>query len=213
MKEVHANQQLQIKIIESQFYHNIKLLIPQLTFEMSTLFNSLNEDSTIYKTVSLGGSDKDYDFIMRSLNNKGFANIPKVLHMFRIIPADQTDVKYLYNNNLYLHGVKADKVMNILKQGYPKFDKKLSYSEKCSCYSSGLLDLELEKGTSYCKVGDEVKELSFVFVASDVHIKSSIVPSEVPSEDLDSRRCRFHPNFCSNFIFDMVPAYLIIFSL
>ena len=53
MKEVHANQQLQIKIIESQFYHNIKLLIPQLTFEMSNLFNSLNEDFISYKTEAL----------------------------------------------------------------------------------------------------------------------------------------------------------------
>ena len=53
MKEVHANQQLQIKIIESQFYHNIKLLIPQLTFEMSNLFNSLNEDFISYKTKAL----------------------------------------------------------------------------------------------------------------------------------------------------------------
>ena len=53
MKEVHANQQLQIKIIESQFYHNIKLLILQLTFEMSDLFNSLNEDFISYKTEAL----------------------------------------------------------------------------------------------------------------------------------------------------------------
>ena len=57
---------------------------------------------------------------MRSLNNKGCAKTPKVLHIFRIISTDQTDVKYFYNNNLYLQGVTADKVMNILKQGYPK---------------------------------------------------------------------------------------------
>ena len=162
---------------------------------------------------------------MRSLNDKGCANVPKVLHMFRIISADQTDVENFYNNYLYLQGTTADKVMNILKQGYPKSNQSLfsqhnkycfmkKSSKKCSCYSSGWLDLELKKGLSYCKVGDEVTELSFVFVASDVHLKNSIVPSEVPLENLDSRRCRFDPDFCSpKSITFMVPAYLIVFSL
>ena len=147
--------------------------------------------------------------------------------MFRIIPADQTDVENLYNNYLYLHGVTADKVMNILKQGYPKdpesllsqhekfcFTKKKFLSKTCSCFSSGLLDFELKKGTSYCRVGNEVKELSFVFVTSDIHLKNSVVPSEVSLENLDSRRCRFDPDFCSpKSITLMVPAYLIVFSL
>ena len=84
----------------------------------------------------------------------------------------------------------------------------------CSCYSSGWLDLELKKGLSCCKVGSEVRNLSFVFVASDFNLKYSIVPSEVSLEKLDSRRCRFDPDFCSPEFFNfMVPAYLIVFSL
>ena len=178
----------------------------------------------IYKTESFESSNKDYDYMIRSLNDKWCAKIPKVLHMFRIIPADQTDVNNFYNSYLYLKGTTADKVMNILKQGYPKetlldqcqkhfINKNVHISEKCSCYCSGWLDLELKKGRSYCKVGDEVKELSFVFVTSDFLFKSSIVPSKVPLEDLDSRKCCFDPDFCSCFIYDMVPAYLIVFSL
>ena len=90
----------------------------------------------------------------------------------------------------------------------------MHYSKICSCYSSGLLDLELKKGTSYCRVGDEVKELSFVFVTSDVYLKDRVVPSEVALEDLDSRRCRFDPDFSSpSLVYSMVPAYLIVFSL
>ena len=116
-KEIEANQKPQIKLLESQFYHSIKLLIPQLTFEVSSLFNSLKEDSVNYKTVSLESSDKDYNFVMRSLNDKGFVKFPKVLHMFRIVPADQSNVKVLYSKYLYLQGTTADKVMNILKQG------------------------------------------------------------------------------------------------
>ena len=226
-KEIEANQQAETKHIESQFYHHIKFLIPQLTFEVSNLINSLNEDSMDYKTLSLEDSDTDYEFIMHSLNDKGCAKIPKVLHMFRIIPADQTYDKYLYNNYLNFQGITADQVMKIFKQGYPKnyqslleqheiycFDKKLFSSKKCSCYSSARFDLELKKGTSYCRVGDEVKQLSFVFVTSDVHLKNLVVPSEVPLEDSDSRRCRFDPEFCSpSFILNMVPAYLIVFSL
>ena len=73
----------------------------------------------IYKTESFESSDKDYDYMIRSLNDKGCAKIPKVLHMFRIIPADQTDVENSYNNYLYLHGVTANKVMNILKKTIP----------------------------------------------------------------------------------------------
>ena len=225
-KEIEANQQPEIKLIESQFYHNIKLQIPQLTFELSDLLNSLNERSIINKTVLLESSDKNYEFIMRSLNNKGCEKIPKVLHMFRIIPADQTHVKYLYNNYLFLQGVTADKIMNILKHGYPinypsLFEqhikhcfKKNVFSSNCSCCSSAWLNLELKKGTSYCRVGDEVKELSFVFVTSDVYLKDRVVPSEVALEDLDSRRCRFDPDFSSpSLVYSMVPAYLIVFSL
>ena len=72
---------------------------------------------------------------MRSLNNKGCAKIPKVLPMFRIIPADQTDVKNFYNNNLQLQGITADKVMNVLKQGYPKDEKALL--KQCQKYCFG----------------------------------------------------------------------------
>ena len=95
---------------------------------------------------------------MRSLNDKGCAKIPKVLHMFKIIPADQTDIEILYNNYLYFHGVTADKLNNILKEKYPKnhhtllgqhkkycFNKKMFSPKTCSCYSSGWLDLELKK--------------------------------------------------------------------
>ena len=126
---------------------------------MSSLFNSLKDNSIIYITVSLGSSDKDYEFIMRSLNNKGCAIIPKVPHMFKIIPADQTDVKYLYNNYLFLQGVTADNIINILEEGYPIkyhlllgqhttycFNKNMFSPKTCSCYSSGWLDLELKKG-------------------------------------------------------------------
>ena len=118
-KEIEANQQAHIDLLESKIYHNIKFLIPQLTFEVSSLFNSLKDNSIIYKTVSLERSDKDYKFIMRSLDNKGFAKIPKVLHMFKIIPADQTEVENFYNNYFYLYSCTADKLIEILKQGYP----------------------------------------------------------------------------------------------
>ena len=194
---------------------------------MSSLFNSLKDNSIIYKTISLESLDRDYEFIMRSLNDKGCAKIPKVLHMFKIIPADQTDVENFYNNYLYFHGCTADKLIDILKQGYPKnyqlllgrhktycFNKKMFSLKTCFCYASGWLDLELKKGLSYCKVGNEVRKLSFVFVASDISLKNLIVSSKVPLEKLDSRRCRFDPDFClPEFIYFMVPAYLIVFSL
>ena len=254
-KEIEANQQQQIKFEVFQFYQNLELLLPQLTFKVNSLFKTLNDGSFIYKTISLHSSNKDYKFIKRSLNYKGCASVPNVLHMFKIVPADQTDVEKFYNNYFYLQGVTADKVINILKQGYPenkktlldqcekycfdtanrvmnilkqgspngeetllkqceRFGKKLHSFKKCSCYSSGWLDFELKKGTSYCKVGDDVKELSFVFVTNRVNLKNIVVPSKIPTENLDSRQCRFDPDFCSpvNNLFK-VPAYLIVFSL
>ena len=58
-KEMEANKQAQIEFIESQFDYTRKLLLPQLTFEVSCLFKTLNDDSFLYKTVSLNSSNKD----------------------------------------------------------------------------------------------------------------------------------------------------------
>ena len=69
-KETGANQRAQIELIESQFYHSFKFLIPQLTFEVSSLFNPLKDDFIIFKTVSLESSDKDYEFIRLFLQIK-----------------------------------------------------------------------------------------------------------------------------------------------
>ena len=84
----------------------------------------------------------------------------------------------------------------------------------CSCKVSTLFDEELPKGVSYCKIEDEVKKLSFVFVASTGDQSSN---DKLNSE---SRGCSIYFDSFRNpksksfdTILNLVPAYLIVFSI
>ena len=138
----------------------------------------------------------------------------------------QMKQKKLQNNQLYLQGVTSNKVINVLTSGYPKdsesfskyckeecFCEYLSGFCNCSCEVSSVLNDELPKGVSYCKVEDEVRKLSFVFVAG--HADTIDDRLSIP----DSRGCSiYHGSFRSvyssyNNIQGMVPAYLIVFNI
>ena len=54
---------------------------------------------------------------------------PNLRYIFKIISDDKTENIENQNSPLYFQGIKAHKVINVLKSGYPKDEN--SFSENC----------------------------------------------------------------------------------
>ena len=175
--EIETNQRAQVESIKSKFDDKIALITQQLSFKVSSLFKTTFDSSIMHKTEELKPTNEDYQFIFNLVSDETSEKNKKVLHIFRINPVDQNEERKIHNACLYLHGVKSDKVVNILQSGYPKswesYDKKcekeciredIFLKKKCSCLTSNELTKELFKGTSFCTLEGDVRKLSFVFV-------------------------------------------------
>ena len=232
-KEISVNQQAQIEFIKSKFDYKAKSIMQNLSFNMNSLSETSTNDSIKYKTQLLETQNEDYQFILRSIIDENSNHNPTVRYIFRINHVDLNEVEKLKNSFLYLQGVKANKVMNVLKFGYPKdyeslrkqckeecFGEYVLRNGNCSCKVSTLLDEELPKGVSYCKVQDKVKKLLFVLVASEGLAAATDHFSISSDNNLDSRGCapaygsfRNHNNNFHLPTEGMVPAYLIVFNM
>jgi len=236
--EINSNLQAQVELIKYRYDNKISSLKQQLSFKMSSLFQTDYNNLTQYKTEFLETSDKDYQFILRSVTDDSCNKNPNVLHMFRINPTDENQENKLLNTKLYLHGTKANKITEVLKSGYPKYPKEKEFlREQCNdkCFSADFtksvctcksisndLEWQLSKGTSYCKVEDEVKKMSFVFVVGGEKEKPYCFKTRRLStpQISDSRGCTVSYGSFRNPKFDscrrfhgMVPAYLIVLNL
>ena len=186
--EINRNQQAQIEHIRSQYDKRVHSLKQQLLFKIKNLFQTSSDGSIRFKTELLKTTDKDYQFILRSITDDSCNANSKVLHIFRINPIDQIQVNKLKYTDLYLHGIKSNKIIDVLSSGYPSdtesllkkcndkcFNVELSKSP-CSCkIVSNDLKKEILKGTSYCNVENEVGKMSFVFVVGGKGVNVFIV--------------------------------------
>ena len=230
-RELDRNLQGEINFIKSKFDFNIKSLLQQLSFNFNCIFETSTNDSIKYKTKLLSPADEDYKFILRSIDDKCTSENSPICYFFKIIPVDKNEAYLINNVSLYLQGVKANKVLDVLTSGYPTdleslekqckkycFGEDILQSRSCSCFCSVFLKQELQKGISYCKIDGGLKKLSFVFVAADKdaspHLGSSCLK--------DSRGCYVRDdsftipkekNISTCFEAEnMIPAYLIVFS-
>ena len=229
-KEITSNQNAQVDFLKSKFGNNVTSFLNQLSFNFSSLFRTNSNDTNKYKTELLQTVDKDYQFLLRSLTDDDCKDNPNIVNIFKITSVDKNEDRRIINNTLYLQGVKSDKVVNILKSGYPLsselfekqckeecFGENVLRTDNCSCIVSNSLDRELPKGISYCNVDDEVKKIAFVFVASSGHVSS--LDYARTSANTDSRGCSI---VCDSFrgsmsskesILGMVPAYLVVLNI
>ena len=176
--------------------------------------------SVKYKAELLLTSSRDYQFVLRSMTEKNPNGNPTVVQIYRINPVDKSEVEKMRDGLLYMYGVKADKVLDVLASGYPAshddfvkpyrfmFEPCNCYPEDCYCNVSTDLDYELKKGTSHCVTDGRVEKLSFVFLASEG--KSAEV-----SANSNIRRCCYKrsENVYLYEITGLIPAYLVVFSL
>ena len=138
--------------------------------------------------------------------------------MFKINSVDKNEDLNFKQKYLYLNAVKADQVKYVLTNGFS--DDQRSIKEfglvLRQVTSSLRLATHLSR-ISYCEIDDTVTKLSFVFVVCS---KENYKDHKNGKLIEDSRESLTRQGiFCNsdygvkNSIFDLVPAYLIIFKL
>ena len=222
-KEIIACQQEKLDHLKSECDSYINSVIEQLSFKFSSIFeNSSNKDRK-YKTKLLQKENDEYNFILRSITDINAEINPKILHIFKIKPVEKHEVTTFKDNLLFLNGIKSNNVNEILNFGYPKKQsnsRKTGKEEVPGWYLETFrptLKIEIDKGISYCEVGDVVKKLSFVFVAKCSEESYRKKFFRVGREDC-SGSCvavSFHLNAYKTILtsLHLIPAYLIIFEL
>ena len=175
----------------------------------------------------LGSENRDYQFILRSIAHANEENNPKVFEIFKITRALKCYDPYACNlnnrkkegNQLLLYGVTSDKVEDILKSDF-EFDHSALHEDFNVNHATNNLDMEFKKGLSYHydgKKGEELLELSFVFVTSF----SRGCENLAGDRDSNGNCVRFgtfrdNPEFGARFdrviVTKTVPKYLIVFK-
>ena len=225
-KEITRNQQAMYKCLVSELDNDINSIMKQLTFNLSSIIETTNDEIRKYRPELLQKEDGDYKFILQSLTSKNANSSSKMLHVFKINPVDAGEVNKIKDKCLYLNGITSNNVNNILIFGYPEKQNNLVDDEQHynNCYASTLLEDEIEDGISYCEVDNVVKKLSFVFVVSseDKHKDccNNLLQIAVKNKEIikDSRGSCAKVGLVSDETYDFTthiscPAYLIIFEL
>ena len=167
--EIKLNQKAKIKVIEKKFDQKLISLKEQLSVDIKKIFEAASNSSLKYKPELLTPENEDYGFVLRSIEDKNTNENPEIFKLYKIV-SGVDEAQNVQGGSLYLKGVKANEVMNILNLGYSyEFEPSNSnfLNQKTSPKDS-LKDCELkrqlEKGASYCLIEDSCKKLSFVFV-------------------------------------------------
>ena len=226
-KEIGANQVAELESIKLKFDYKITSTIQQLSFKLDNLFETTENKSNKYKREALQKQNDDYQFVMSSIRNQRPAIVEKVLHVFKIQPVDQNEIRRMKGSRLYLHGIKSNEVESVLKNGY--HDQMWSFnqvcmddcvqckSEKCALYMSDCVDVEITKGVSCSH--DEYRKFSFVYVVSGQDSLQSNKHNKVVSDSRGNhvKNGHFKTLGCrgidSRSTIGMIPAYLIVLKL
>ena len=180
-----------------------------------------------YEAEILETENRDYQFVLRSVEDANGKNNPKVLEIFKLTRVLKFyDPHARYNrkkegHQLLLCGVTSDKVEDILKSDF-EFDHSALHEDFIVNHATNNFDMEFKKGLSYHydgKKGEELIELSFVFVTS--FSRGSEKFSGDCDRDSDGNYVKFgtfreNPEFSARFdrvtVTKTVPKYLIVFK-
>ena len=198
--------------------HNI--LEPLLDLNKK-LINSKYSLNTVQK------EDNDYKFILGSIKTSSFT--PEIHHMFRINLKEKKEVDQIQDRRLFLHGVKSNKVENIISSGYS--DQLWTFNDKCKedciycvkplCarYTSESFSLESFKSIGNRKTAKDQKyvnkQLVYLFVVADKEMSSKIITKKTDSrgcyiEDGSFRKHHFSAKCISKPSTETIPAYLLV---
>ena len=210
-----------LKKCKSSLAINIKKTMWQLSFDFNSIFQAKTDKNTTYKMELLQKDDDDYKFILLSLEDKNAGDNPKILHLFKFNPVDETLVNpvvetySLKDKYLYLRGIEHHKVENILNRGFLQKCKKKIDTPLTRCTTS--YKQEVIQGSGYFEVDEEFKKLSFVLVSGSEseYGNVSLNNMEVIKDSRES--CAVDGLFSDDTRIDvqntMIPAYLVIIDL
>ena len=218
-KVIRAKHLSKVYYLISQLENDTSLIMKQLSFRLSSIFELSKEEKRKFSTEILQKDDGDYKFIVRSFATEKIGKINKISKLFRINPINKTKVAKLKHKHLYLNGVEINKVKYVLTNGYPKDQKERNNSE--INFTVPTIDLynESHRKICCCEIDNEVKKLSFVFVvSSEVNYKDCYIRGKKLIED--SRKSSTREGLFSSYLLEkesnhleLIPAYLIIFEL
>ena len=116
-EEIIANQRAEVELAKHQFENKVNSFMQQLLFEMSSITET--NASFKYKAELLQTSNRDYQFVLGSMTEGNPNSNWTVLKIYRINPVDESEVEKMRDGFLYMHGVKANEVSDVLARGYP----------------------------------------------------------------------------------------------
>ena len=222
-KETSASYMEKLNFLQFKFEYRLNTIMQQMSFEVNSLSRRKPNKSFIYQTELMEKEDKDYQIILNSVTDKNSNFNPKVLQLYNIKPSGSYKIDQFRGNPLCLHGVKANKVNDLLQYGYPKKsmhfcgDNHIQDRIDCidfSLVASSYFDQEVLKGSSYCKTDGGMSKLSFVFVLSKNYVSKSS-----QNEEADSRGCFIPKGTFRRYdgspldTEGWIPVYLIVFKL
>ena len=213
-EQITLNQRAEIELAKYHFEYKVNSFMQQLLFEMSSITET--NASFKYKAELLQTSNRDYQFVLGSITETDCRNYnPKIVKIYRINPADESETEKMRDSFLFMHGVPANHVLDVLARGYPASreddEKHCKCGPRgCDCRATTDLDIELLKGTSHCVTNGQLRKLSFVFLASERKI------AEAPPNSDTRGCCLKRTETCNEIITEaligFIPAYLVIFS-
>ena len=228
-EELIANKKAEIEFIQKKFDYKMRSTLQQMSFKLDSLLDLKKNKTNKYALNSLEGTDKDYNFILRSIKSSSYT--PKILRMFKIEDKnnDKKEVDKIRGSRLFLHGVKSNNIQNILSSGYT--DKLWSLIEKCkedclTCmkpfcarYTSESFGTEVCKSIRNFKISaDEEntnRKLAYLFVVGGKEMNNKTTTDDADSQgcyvkdgtfqkQAMSPNCGFQPSS------ETVPAYLLV---
>ena len=112
-----AYQQAKLKHLSTVIRKKFKSVMHQLTFDMSSILEgNLNAK---YRTELLQKENDDHKFILSTMAENDVKN--RIVHVFKISPADKKETVKFTKKFLLLQGIKSDRLHNVLAYGYPRF--------------------------------------------------------------------------------------------
>ena len=214
--EIIRNHQAEVQYLTMNFENRAYKIMKQLSVQLSSI---LKDDKKRKCSIELLKKENDdYKFILSSFEKRDVGKWQKVKELFKIHDNDKEDDLRFKQKYLYLKGVQADNVKDILVNGYPRTLNGLDESDSSLFQPTTNIHRAIYQGSNFCEVDNKVKQLSFVFV-----VCSKAKYKEFNCKDMkmieDSRKSLTRKGLFSDNEYgtvkthlDLFPAYLIVFE-
>ena len=130
------------------------IMFNSFEFKLTDISDMQKDKSNKYTLKKLTKKHKDYQLVLRSITYESIGLVPEVLHMYAVDSREKSEE--IKGSRLFAHGVKSDKIQNVLKSGYDRASWSSMCLEECllcdqaTCarYASACFVMEVEKSNN-----------------------------------------------------------------